>query len=74
MALTLFSSVVFSPPAVSEANSASENPERYKPPLGKVTKIIIILSTGIGLIVIGTIILVVTVKNRKQKERKDKIR
>lgn len=67
MALTLFSSIVFLPPAVSEANSASENPERYKPPLGKVTKIIIILSTGIGMIVIATIILVVTVKKQKTK-------
>lgn len=70
MALTLFSSIVFLPSAVSEANSASENPERYKPPLGKVTKIIIILSTGIGLIVIGTIILVVTVKKQKTKGKK----
>ena len=70
MALTLFSSVVFSPPAVSEANSASENPERYNPPLGKVTKIIIILSTGIGMIVIATIILVVTVKKQKTKGKK----
>lgn len=49
---------------------ASENPERYKPPLGKVTKIFIILSTGIGLIVIATIILVVTVKKQKTKGKK----
>ena len=49
---------------------ASENPERYKPPLGKVTKIIITLSTGIGLIVIATIILVVTVKKQKTKGKK----
>ena len=49
---------------------ASENPERYKPPLGKVTKIIIILSTGIGMIVIATIILVVTVKKQKTKGKK----
>lgn len=49
---------------------ASENPERYNPPLGKVTKIIIILSTGIGLIVVATIILVVTVKKQKTKGKK----
>ena len=49
---------------------ASEKPEMYKPPLGKVTKIIITLSTGIGLIVIGTIILVVTVKKQKTKGKK----
>lgn len=49
---------------------ASEKPERYKPPLGKVTKIIITLSTGIGLIVIATIILVVTVKKQKTKGKK----
>lgn len=52
---------------------ASEKPERYNPPLGKVTKIIIILSTGIGLIVIATIILVVTVKKQKTKVKKIKI-
>lgn len=49
---------------------ACENPERYNPPLGKVTKIIIILSTGIGLIVIATIIIVVTVKKQKTKGKK----